>query len=77
MKLVYFDARGRVEPIRIVLAYAGVQYEDERISFEKWPELKPSKFYAEYCQEQLHVMAGIWLFDRALNSFIWVSGFRS
>lgn len=39
-KLIYFNARGRAEHIRFIFAYAGVEYEDERISREKWPELK-------------------------------------
>ncbi|KDR10710.1 glutathione S-transferase-like [Zootermopsis nevadensis] len=39
-KLIYFNARGKAEHIRFIFAYAGVNYEDERISQEKWPELK-------------------------------------
>jgi hypothetical protein len=45
-KLIYFNARGKAEHIRFIFAYAGVEYEDERISQEKWPELKRS----EYCK---------------------------
>ncbi|GFG33891.1 hypothetical protein Cfor_07139 [Coptotermes formosanus] len=39
-KLIYFNARGKAEHIRFIFAYAGVEYEDERISQDKWPELK-------------------------------------
>ncbi|EFA00065.1 glutathione S-transferase [Tribolium castaneum] len=39
-KLIYFNARGRAEHIRFIFAYAGVEYEDERIPREKWPEIK-------------------------------------
>jgi len=45
-KLIYFNARGKAEHIRFIFAYAGVEYEDERISQDKWPELKRS----EYCK---------------------------
>ena len=42
-KLTYFDARGRGEIARMVLAAAGQKYENVRVSFEDWPALKPSK----------------------------------
>ena len=32
IKLTYFDARGRAETSRLILAYAGVDYQDERIT---------------------------------------------
>ena len=35
-KLYYFDARGRGESIRIILAQAGVKFEDVRFSKEEW-----------------------------------------
>ncbi|XP_067038264.1 hematopoietic prostaglandin D synthase-like isoform X2 [Acropora muricata] len=46
-KLTYFDLRGRAEPTRIALAYAGVDYDDVRVSFEnrfegEWSEIKNS-----------------------------------
>jgi glutathione S-transferase len=44
-KLIYFNARGKAELIRFIFAYAGVDYEDERISKDKWPELKRSEYY--------------------------------
>lgn len=43
-KLIYFNARGRAEHIRFIFAYAGVEYTDERIPREKWPEYKKSKY---------------------------------
>ena len=42
-KLIYFNARGRAEHIRYILAYAGVDYVDERVPKERWPELKKCK----------------------------------
>lgn len=45
-KLTYFDLRARAEPVRLVFAYAGVDYEDNRISWEnkaeQWIPLKNS-----------------------------------
>ncbi|XP_049818818.1 glutathione S-transferase isoform X2 [Aethina tumida] len=39
-KLMYFNARGRAEHIRFIFAYAGIDYDDERIPRERWPEVK-------------------------------------
>lgn len=44
-KLIYFNARGRAEHIRYIFAYAGIDYIDERIPKERWPELKKSMPY--------------------------------
>ena len=41
-KLIYFNTRGRAEIVRLILAQAGVQYEDKRITKEEWGELKPN-----------------------------------
>lgn len=43
-KLIYFNARGRAEHIRYIFAYAGVDYIDERITNDCWPELKKCKY---------------------------------
>ena len=43
MKLIYFNGKGRAEPARLILAQAGVDYEDHRIEFADWPALKPSR----------------------------------
>ena len=42
-KLTYFDGRGRAEVARMVFAYAGQNYTDERLQKEDWLKLKPSK----------------------------------
>ncbi|XP_045104813.1 hematopoietic prostaglandin D synthase-like [Portunus trituberculatus] len=43
-KLIYFDARGRAELTRWIFAYGGIDYVDERIKKEDWPERKKSIF---------------------------------
>ena len=43
IKLIYFNARGRAELSRIILAQAGEDYIDERIERDDWPKLKPSE----------------------------------
>merc|ERR1712130_696619 len=47
IKLTYFDLRARGEPCRLLLAYGGLKYEDERIPppwdpTSTWGTLKPS-----------------------------------
>lgn len=44
-KLTYFNTEGRAEPIRLILAQAGVQFEDKRVTKEEWLELKPKTPY--------------------------------
>ena len=44
LKLVYFDGKGRGEPIRWILAAGGQAFEQEKFGFDKWPAKKPSKW---------------------------------
>jgi hypothetical protein len=43
VKLIYFNARGRAEIVRLILAQAEVEYEDKRVTGDEWKELKPCK----------------------------------
>lgn len=43
-KLIYFNAKALAEPIRFLLSYGGIDFEDVRFSVEEWPALKPCKF---------------------------------
>ena len=45
IKLIYFDARGRAELSRLILAQAGQEYEDVRVKKEEWPSMKPCKVF--------------------------------
>jgi len=40
IKLSYFDARGRAEISRLILAYAGVRYTDQRLTGEQFGSVK-------------------------------------
>lgn len=41
-ELVYFDAEGRAEPIRILFHIAGKEYDDTRFAGKDWPNIKPT-----------------------------------
>ena len=43
VQLLYFDGYGRAEIIRIILNYGGIPFEDKRVTWEEWPQIKPSK----------------------------------
>merc|ERR1711970_1421561 len=50
IKLTYFNLRARAEPARLILAYAGVQYEDDRLpppweNIESWAAKKTAYPY--------------------------------
>lgn len=47
LRLTYFAIPGRGEPTRVVLRYGGVAFEDHRIGFAQWPELKPTTPFGE------------------------------
>ncbi|VDI71626.1 Hypothetical predicted protein [Mytilus galloprovincialis] len=42
-KISYFDIRGKGELPRLIFAAAGKDFEDERLSGDKWTAFKPSK----------------------------------
>jgi glutathione S-transferase len=45
IKLTYFNIEGVAEPIRLALALAGQDYEDDRINFADWADMKPKTPY--------------------------------
>ena len=42
-KLTYFNVKATGEPIRFLLSYGGVEFEDHRIEKEEWAKVKPCK----------------------------------
>lgn len=43
-KVNYFTFKGLGEPVRFMLAYGNVEFVDNRVEWEDWPNLKPCKF---------------------------------
>lgn len=41
--LTYFNVTALGEPIRFLLSYGGVDFQDVRVEISDWPQLKPSK----------------------------------
>ena len=64
LKLIYFNGRGRGEPARLILAQAGVEYDDERIEFEDWPALKESKMFCTLLFYKRNKVFSVCLFIR-------------
>ncbi|CAK0880835.1 unnamed protein product, partial [Prorocentrum cordatum] len=47
LKLTYFNIEGVVEKVRLALVLGGIEFEDERVSFDKWQEMKPTTKYGQ------------------------------
>ena len=43
-KLSYFDVRALAEPIRLLFAFQGIEYTDDRVQRDNWPAIKDSKY---------------------------------
>ena len=44
-KLTYFPVKALAEPIRFVLSYADIEFEDDRFDRDNWPNIKDSKLF--------------------------------
>lgn len=42
LRLTYFDGPGRADPVRWALRFAGIEFEDERLSLAEWDEMRES-----------------------------------
>lgn len=47
-KLTYFPVKALGEPIRFVMSYAKIEFEDDRFDRENWPKLKDRKYFFNY-----------------------------
>lgn len=45
----YFDVRGRAEPIRMILSYAGAKWKDQRIPYNTFPAVIPAEIKSGKC----------------------------
>lgn len=39
-QILYFDIRGRAEPVRLLLEFVGTEYEDRQVTLEQWQTLR-------------------------------------
>ena len=46
-QIVYYDIQGRAQALRYVLAAAGVEFEDKRLTGEEWAAEKANNTYGE------------------------------
>lgn len=44
-KVFYFNVKALGEPLRFLLSYGNIPFEDVRITREEWPALKPSEYH--------------------------------
>ncbi len=61
VKLTYFGCKGRGEVIRLILAAAGVEYEDIRLQKSDWPSVRKSKCELKLCARDEHFLFS-WFF---------------
>lgn len=50
-KLYYFNITALAEPIRMMLSYGDIDFDDIRVAREDWPKLKPCKMVWNYYRE--------------------------
>jgi len=47
IKLTYFDIEGVAEQVRLALVLSGIEFEDIRVQFSEWAEMKPTTPYGQ------------------------------
>lgn len=54
-KIIYFNVKALAEPMRFLLSYGNINFEDVRVEKEDWPALKPSKYqYTHQASRVIH-----------------------
>ena len=43
IKFTHFGDGGRCEPLLMIFAYSGIEFENEIIAMDDWPAMKPSE----------------------------------
>lgn len=44
-KVIYFNVKALAEPLRFLLSYGNIDFEDVRVEKDDWAAMKPSKFF--------------------------------
>jgi len=70
LKLTYFDAPGRAEPIRLALRIAGLPFEDRRLKFPEFADLKARGAFPLGSVPTLHVDGQVFTQTGAMLRFI-------
>lgn len=55
-KLTYFSIKAVAEPIRFLLSYGGVEFEDIRYDHDIWPTVKNSKSFCTTFAEAIPII---------------------
>jgi glutathione S-transferase len=46
-KVTYFPTKGWAEPIRFILSYGNLDFEDIRVPYEEWPAQKARQYQSK------------------------------
>lgn len=47
LQVIYFNAPGRAEVIRLILSSQNEKFDDERVTMEQWASMKPKTKYGQ------------------------------
>lgn len=63
-KVIYFNVKALAEPLRYLLSYGGIEFEDIRITRDEWPALKASKIKNILYKKDIIIHDQIIIIDR-------------